>query len=286
MAYIQGLGGQSGYGTQAVPPSVPNVPTGNQGSSIVGGQISPSVPQSSYNQLPSPVMQNINNYNAAGMGTIGHQANEQRGLNNYNRLASQYGDRMGQWTPWALQEQSAGGYGGNANNVGNLFLGGAPQGLGLGNTYDLSNGMLNSKQNIHNVYSGDVQGYGASSHQGFQSPVSSGYWSNLDPGKFNNQSQPFYNSINDYFGNEAQQYVNSLRSGHSGPFDVFNGPSSLDEIKKQIYLGSMPGGGNQGMSTQQLGLSTPGSSMANYYYNDFGKNMGWGPNQMPYGTFG
>jgi hypothetical protein len=128
MPYINGLNyGQQQYGALSSPNiGLPSGPTQSlpSGAPMSGGQQA-NMNQGGLPAMPPDVAANIAAYNPYSMRTGMGDMLQDKGISNYRSAQNQHGGGQyaGQnWVPWALQANSAGGYGGIGNQVGDLFI--------------------------------------------------------------------------------------------------------------------------------------------------------------------
>lgn len=241
MAYFTGLQPQQmgSYGAGLTSTYIPNSPTAQpvaSGKAPVGGaSIQPGMVSA-----PNSVLQNINNYSGS-TGSLMGNANIDQGLRNYQAASNQYGGGIGQWNPWALTQQSAGGYGANPMSAGDLFVHpGNAQNFAQGNQYSLNGSNLLSQSINHNAYSGQTTGYGDPTYSRQSSPIGSDFWG-LQTGDQRANGHVDYNGIQQNLNDSIKAYISKNQAAYSGNGNSFVAPK-MDQLTRQLVMGSRPTG--------------------------------------------
>ncbi len=281
MAYFQGFSPTSEQGN-----TTPDVAKAS-GIGVMGGSNpvpTANTPQAGQMSAPNAVLQNIQNYAGSG-GTLMGNANMNSGLRNYNAMSQAYNPGgMGQWSPWALNAQSAGGGGFDSISAGNLFNGRANP-LAAGSNYSFGDNakQIMQSQYYRNPYTGDVQNTGAA--QQVKNPYGEMYDMNnitrryiqqqlgKGVGMGDNPYAPYNQGVEDYYKSVMGGFGNS-------PFDTQN-----------FNKGMISNGYNAPMNKPMLSPNAPHNAQNQQLVNN-GTYGGWGgpapqPNYMGgYGYMG
>ena len=239
MAFYSGLSSAQG---QQAPDEIPVSGTPVSSGGPVAQRSLGGIGQQGYGSIsaPSSVLQNITDYSGS-MGTGIGNANYNSGLQNYSQMAQQYGQYGGQWTPWALAGQDAGGMGLGSYDAGNMFVnGGNPNQQHLGTQYSLYGNMVGSRDINRNSYTGENSGYGDMSYQNAgQNPFGYDFWAGQTPG-IRSTGKMDYGAVNGQVNSMTNDYINKMQTMYGGGNNEFITPDQY-QLGQQLVQGGMPG---------------------------------------------
>lgn len=243
MGYLSGAG-QVQYSPQDAQADVPSTSTG-----IVSGGASQAAAPSNMTatQMPNEVQQNINQYNTAASGTMGSGINQQQGMNNYYQQMQQYSPGQQSYTPWALQQASAGGMGLSGYNAGNLFgVGGSAMAGNIQAGHNLINNTNGfSYSDIQrNPYTGAVASYSNQHDYNFGSPMDKMFFNNNSTMDGNGNLNMNYGSVDAYLNRITDPLAQKWNDLSQDRFSVTNGSFDPQKAQQQMILNSMPNNKN------------------------------------------
>lgn len=265
MAYINGLNYQpQQYGAM----SAPSISVAGQAPGVSGSptQQNTNIPAAGVSQVPESVSQNIATHNPFSMMTAMGQSNQSTAIGNYQNMQRANGGQQG-WTPWALQNQAAGGYGGIGSQIGDLFLH-PMRSIQAGSNYAFgANGsQVMQSQYYRDPITGAIQSTGQA--QAVNNPYAAQYDMNNVTGRYINQQLGKGVGM----GSNPWQKVNDAANSYYGDITKNFGAGQFDT--QNFNRNQAVGNFNQ--AKQMLSYNAPHNS-ENQRLVDSGAYGGWAP---------